>query len=94
MRDFGKHIVHFHAKDTRIDADALYAVGILGLGWHTPKLPGLGDVNWGELFAALTDVGYAGPVCVEVEDHGYEGSLEDRKRALRQSKKFLGQYIG
>ena len=47
VREFGRRIVHVHAKDTRIDPDKLYEVGILGLGWHTPKLPGLGDVQLG-----------------------------------------------
>jgi sugar phosphate isomerase/epimerase len=93
IREFGKRIVHVHAKDTRVDPDKLYEVGILGLGWHTAKLPGLGDVRWGPLFSALTDVGYQGPVCIEVEDRAYEGSLEDRKRALRQSKRFLEQFL-
>jgi sugar phosphate isomerase/epimerase len=93
VREFGKRIVHFHAKDTRIDADKLAAVGIMGLGWHTPKLPGLGDVRWGALFSALTDAGYKGPVCIEVEDRAYESSLPDRKRALRQSKRFLEQFL-
>ena len=60
VREFGPRIVHVHAKDTRIDADQLYEVGVLGLGWHTPKLPGLGDVRWGPFFSALTDVGYQG----------------------------------
>ena len=94
IREFGKHIVHVHAKDTRIDGDKLYDVGSLGLGWHTPKLPGLGDVNWGRFFSALTDTGYNGPVCIEVEDRAYEGSLADRKRSLRQSRRFLEQFIG
>jgi sugar phosphate isomerase/epimerase len=93
VRDFARRLVHIHAKDTRIDADSLYAHGILGLGWHTPKLPGLGDVRWGPFFSALTDAGYRGAVCIEVEDRAYEGSLEDRKRALRQSKRFLEQYV-
>jgi sugar phosphate isomerase/epimerase len=93
VREFGKRIVHVHAKDTRIDHDRLYEVGILGLKWHTPKLPGLGDVPWGPLFSALTDAGYHGAVCVEVEDRAYEGSLEDRKRSLRQSKRFLEQWV-
>jgi hypothetical protein len=66
----------------------------MGLGWHQPKLPGMGDVQWGPLFAALTDVGYRGAVCIEVEDRAYEGSLEDRQRALRQSKRFLEQWTG
>jgi sugar phosphate isomerase/epimerase len=94
IREFGKHIVHVHAKDERVDRERLYEVGVLGLGWHQPKLPGLGDVNWGEFFAALTDSGYDGPVCIEVEDRAYEGGLDDRKRAVRQSKKFLDQYVG
>jgi len=94
LREFGRHIVHVHAKDERIDRERLYEVGVHGLGWHKPKLPGLGDVDWGDFFAALTDTGYAGPVCIEVEDKAYEGSLDDRKRALRQSKTFLGQYMG
>jgi sugar phosphate isomerase/epimerase len=93
VREFGNRIFHVHAKDTRIDQDRLYAAGILGLGWHTPKLPGLGDVNWGALFSALTDTGYRGAVCVEVEDRAYEGSLDDRKRSLRQSKRFLDQFV-
>jgi sugar phosphate isomerase/epimerase len=93
VRDFGSKIVHVHAKDTRIDPDQLYATGVLGLGWHTAKLPGLGDVRWGPLFSALTDAGYNGPVCIEVEDRAFEGSLADRKRALRQSKRFLEQWI-
>ncbi len=90
---FGQRIFHVHAKDTRVDADRLYSLGILGLGWHTPKLPGLGDVDWGKLFSALTDAGYLGPICIEVEDRAFEGSLADRKRALRQSKRFLEQFV-
>jgi sugar phosphate isomerase/epimerase len=94
VREFGKRIVHFHAKDTRIDREKLYQVGIMGFGWHVAKLPGLGDVDWSSVFAALTDVGYRGAVCIEVEDRAYEGSLEDRKRALRQSKRYLEQFTG
>ncbi len=93
IRDFAARIVHVHAKDTRIDHDKLYEHGILGLGWHTPKIPGLGDVNWTQFFSALTDTGYNGPVCIEVEDRAFEASLEDRKRSLRLSKRFLEQFV-
>jgi sugar phosphate isomerase/epimerase len=93
VREFGKRFVHVHAKDTHIDRDRLYERGILGLGWHIAKIPGLGDVDWGQLFSALTDTGYQGAVCIEVEDRAFEGSLGDRKRALRQSKRFLEQFI-
>jgi sugar phosphate isomerase/epimerase len=94
IREFGKRFVHFHAKDERIDRDHLHAVGVHGFGWHVAKLPGLGDVDWSAVFAALTDVGYRGAVSIEVEDRAYEGSLEDRKRALRQSKRYLEQFVG
>jgi sugar phosphate isomerase/epimerase len=93
IREFGPRIVHVHAKDTRIDSDKLYEVGTLGLGWHTAKLPGLGAVDWSAFFAALTDVGYRGAVSIEVEDRAFEGSLDDRKRALRQSKRYLEQWV-
>ena len=94
IREFGPQIVHVHAKDERVNREKLHQVGVLGLGWHQPKLPGLGDVNWGDFFAALTDSGYMGPVCIEVEDRAYERSLADRKRALRQSKRFLDPFFG
>jgi sugar phosphate isomerase/epimerase len=61
--------------------------------WHTPKLPGLGDVNWTAFFSALTDTGYNGPVCVEVEDRAYEKTFEDRKRSLLQSARFLRNFV-
>ena len=51
------------------------------------------DVPWGAVFSALTDAGYRGAVCIEVEDRAYEGSLSDRQRALRQSKRFLEQFM-
>jgi sugar phosphate isomerase/epimerase len=93
IREFGQRIVHFHAKDTRIDPDKIYSEGIMGLGWHTPKIPGLGDVAWGPLFSALTDAGYRGAVCIEVEDRAFEGSVQERRRSLRQSKRFLEQFV-
>jgi sugar phosphate isomerase/epimerase len=91
MRQFAAKLFHIHAKDVRIDFERLDDVGILGFPnlYHTPKLPGLGDVDWGRFFSVLTDVGYQGPVCVEVEDRAYEHSLEARKTALRQSAAFL-----
>ncbi len=95
LREFAARLVHVHAKDVRVDQHRLNEVGILGtpLQFHTPKLPGLGDVDWGRFFSILTDVGYAGPVCVEVEDRAYEGTLTSRKASLLQSARFLRQYV-
>ncbi len=95
LREFANRIFHVHAKDARIDREKLNDVGILAtpLKFHTPKLPGLGEVNWGRFISTLGDTGYRGPVCVEVEDRAYEGSLEDRKAALRQSAAYLRSFI-
>ena len=95
LREFRDRLFHVHAKDARLDREKLDDVGILAHPneYHTPKLPGLGDVDWGRFFSVLTDVGYQGPVCVEVEDRAYEGSLESRKASLRQSCTYLRNYI-
>lgn len=96
IADFAERLHHVHAKDVRIDRRRLDEVGIMAtpLAYHSPKLPGLGDVRWGAFFAALTEARYTGSVCVEVEDRAYEGSIADRERALRQSYTFLRQFMG
>ena len=93
--EFKDRIFHVHAKDVRLDRDRLDDVGILAapLQYHSPKLPGLGEVDWGRFCSVLGEIGYDGPVCVEVEDRAYEGSLQTRKAALRQSARFLSQFI-
>ncbi|HET8548164.1 MAG TPA: sugar phosphate isomerase/epimerase family protein [Bryobacteraceae bacterium] len=95
MREFAGRLFHMHAKDARVDVERLNQVGILAhpLEYHTPKLPGMGDVDWGRFFSTLTETGYDGPVCIEVEDRAYEGSLERRKASLRQSGRYLRGFI-
>jgi sugar phosphate isomerase/epimerase len=93
IHEFGHKFIHVHAKDEKINPDLIYERGIMGLKWHTPKLPGLGSVDWGKFFSALGDVGYKGAVCIEVEDRAYEETLADRQRALTQSKRYLEQFM-
>lgn len=95
IREFAPKFFHFHAKDVRVDKHRLDEVGIMAFPaqFHTPKLPGMGEVNWGKLISVLGDAGYRGPVCVEVEDRSFEDSLVARKASLRQSYTYLRQYI-
>jgi sugar phosphate isomerase/epimerase len=95
LREFRDRLFHVHAKDARIDRHRLDDVGILATPhqFHTPKLPGLGDVAWGQFISTLNEVGYRGPVCVEVEDRAFEDSLESRRAALRQSLTYLRNFI-
>lgn len=95
MRQFIDRIFHVHAKDVRVDQHLLNEHGIFAHPnlYHFPKLPGLGDVQWGKFFSVLSDAGYRGAVCVEVEDRAYESSLEDRKASLAQSYRYLSQFL-
>jgi sugar phosphate isomerase/epimerase len=95
IREFASRLHHVHAKDARLDIHRLNEVGLLAfpLEYHTPKLPGLGEIDWSLFFSTLNDVKYNGPVAVEVEDRAYENSLEDRQNALLQCSAYLHQYL-
>ncbi|MBN1852638.1 MAG: sugar phosphate isomerase/epimerase [Pirellulales bacterium] len=94
IKEFGPRIVHTHAKDMKIELDELNDRGVLTFDWGTPKIPGLGDIDWSRWISALTDIGYNGPVCVEVEDNAFMESLETRKQSLRISRNVLRPLIG
>jgi sugar phosphate isomerase/epimerase len=95
IREFGPRIFHTHAKDMRVDAHRLDEVGSLAPPMQrcTAKIPGLGDIDWGAWIGALTDAGYDGPVCVEVEDEAFHGSLARRLTSLAISHRVLRPLI-
>jgi sugar phosphate isomerase/epimerase len=93
--EFRDRIFHVHIKDAKVGQDRLDEVGILAapLEYHAPKLPGLGDVNWGRYISALTDIGYSGAACIEVEDRSFEDSLESRKASIVLSRRYMAQFV-
>jgi sugar phosphate isomerase/epimerase len=95
LSEFASRIFHVHLKDVVVDRKRLNQVGILAYPneYHTPKLPGLGEVDWGRFVSRLREVGYDGPACVEVEDRLYEGTPELRREALQKSYAHLRQFI-
>jgi sugar phosphate isomerase/epimerase len=95
LAEFKDRIFHVHAKDARIEQSALNEHGLLAYPklWHTPKIPGMGDVRWGAFLGALSDAGYQGHVAIEVEDRAFERSIELRQDSLRISRRFLLQYL-
>ncbi len=95
IREFGPHILHVQAKDLWIDREALYERGIfsMGMGWQVPRLPGLGDVDWGDLFGALWRTGYDGDVIIEHEDRDFEKTDDLVKRGFLLSRDVLRPYI-
>ncbi|MBR1893308.1 MAG: sugar phosphate isomerase/epimerase [Lachnospiraceae bacterium] len=95
LYEFKDKIFHVHYKDIKVYKDKLSDVGVMAypLEYMSPKLPGLGDVDWGKYVSALTNIGYDGYTCIEVEDKAFEGTLDDAKRAVRQSTHYLRNFV-
>jgi sugar phosphate isomerase/epimerase len=95
IREFGPNILHVQAKDVEIDRNGLYERGSLsgGMGWQIPRLPGLGEANWGRIFAALWRAGYDGDIIIEHEDRDFEGTDELVKRGFLLARDILRPYI-
>jgi sugar phosphate isomerase/epimerase len=93
--DYQEKLFHVHIKDHKVDPYRMNVTGIMvpPLEYSSPKLPGLGDVDWGKFISALTDIGYDGAVCIEVEDKAFENTLNDRINALKQSRNFIKQFL-
>lgn len=92
---FREKIFHVHFKDIKLYPDRLAECGVMAypLDYMAPKLPGLGDVDWGKFVSALTDIGYDGYACIEVEDRAFENSKADVLNSLRLSKKYMGLFV-
>lgn len=95
LYEFKDKIFHVHYKDIKMYRDRLEECGVMAypLDYMSPKLPGLGDVDWGYYVSALTDIGYEGYTCIEVEDKAFEGSRERVLDSIRLSKRYLEQFV-
>ncbi len=95
LYEFKDKIFHVHYKDIKMYPDRLKECGVMAypLDYMSPKLPGLGDVDWGKYVSALTDIGYEGPTCIEVEDKAFENSKERILDSIALSKKYLDQFV-
>ncbi len=95
LREFRDKIFHMHAKDVQIFRDRLNDVGVFAEPnqWHQPRIPGFGDLDWARFMAAVVEIGYCGPVCIEVEDDTFGKTLEGRKRALCVARNVLHLYF-
>ncbi len=93
--EFKEKIFHIHFKDIKLYPEKLKRIGIMAypLEYMSPKIPGLGDVDWGKFISAITDIEYCGFACIEVEDKAFEGSKDKIIESLQLSKKYLGQFV-
>ena len=93
--EFKDRIFHFHVKDAKFYKDKFDDVGPFAnpLAYHSPKLPGQGDLDWGKIVSAMNDIRYNGPMILEIEDKAYEDTLENKINAILLSRDFMRQYI-
>ncbi len=96
LREFREKLFHMHAKDMVVRQDRLNEVGVFAhpKQWHTPRIPGFGAIDWARFMGALYEIGYDGPVCIEVEDDSFGKSLAGRQRALKVARDVLRPYFG
>ncbi|MDF2725324.1 MAG: xylose isomerase-like barrel protein [Paenibacillus sp.] len=101
LNEFGDRIVHAHGKDTAFLSEERYESGILpptfgtkyaysGGSWRY-TIPGDGEVNWRQVADKLDQLGYKGPICIELEDNTYHGSLEKEQQGIQQAYAYLAK---
>jgi sugar phosphate isomerase/epimerase len=96
LREFREKLFHLHAKDVRIRRERIDDVGFFAypLEWHQPRIPGYGEIDWARFMGAVMEIGYEGPVCIEVEDDSFGKTLAGRQRALKVARNVLAPYFG
>ena len=95
LREFKDKLFHLHAKDMTIHLDRLNEVGVFAVPkeWHTPRIPGFGAIDWAQFMGTLYEIGYQGPVCIEIEDDTFGRTLAGRQKALKIARNFLAPFF-
>lgn len=97
--EFSDRIVHCHGKDTELLPEQAYLYGSMPAqldcvqkfseGSWRYTIPGAGEVNWNKVAYRLDKIGYAGCVCIELEDAMYWGTLDDELTGIRKGFEHL-----
>jgi len=95
LKEFKDKLFHVHAKDLVVHQERLNEVGIFAYPkeWHTPRIPGFGEIDWAKFAAKLREIGYAGAVCIEVEDDTFGKTVAGRQTALKVAGRVLTPYF-
>ena len=93
--EFRDKMFHIHFKDIKLKKDKLSEAGVLAypLDYMVPKLPGLGDVDWGAFISALTDIGYSGYTAAEIEDKAFETGREGVIRSMELTYRYMRNFV-
>jgi Sugar phosphate isomerases/epimerases len=95
---FKDRIFHVHAKDTEVSEEKLAYYGVFNRqldrgGFWRARMPGLGQVRFGDMLKTLRDAGYNGVISIEHEDESYEGSEAKVKEGLLLGRAYLEKFI-
>lgn len=103
LSEFGERVNHCHGKDTEMLTDDLYECGVLqstftekylfSEGSWRYTIPGQGEVDWGKVAIRLQQLGYNGPISIELEDHRYWGTLEAEQQGIVKAAEHLRRYV-
>lgn len=103
LSEFGERVVHCHGKDTKMLDEERYESGILSPtfggkytysgGFWRYTIPGHGEVQWDRVAEKLEQIGYSGPVCIELEDHYFHGTVEKEQQGIQQAYANLAKYF-
>ena len=99
LKEYKDRIFHIDAKDVVVNKANLYRYGCFGkkldrknsedLGYWTPVIPGLGDINWMTFYDAMQGIGYDGAFSIEHEDRHFSGTNELVMKGLEFSYQYL-----
>jgi sugar phosphate isomerase/epimerase len=95
LREFKNKLFHLHAKDMIVHPEKLNEAGVFAFPreWHTPRIPGFGEIDWAKFMAMLYEIGYGGALCIEVEDGTFGKTLEGRQQALKVARNVLAPFF-
>jgi sugar phosphate isomerase/epimerase len=95
LREFQDKLFHLHAKDVKYRRDRMNEVGIFAHPneWHQPRIPGYGEMDWGQFLGAVMETNYRGPVCIEVEDDTFGKTLAGRQQAVKVAGNVLRPFF-
>lgn len=103
LRDYKERIFHVDAKDVIVDEAKFHYYGIFGkklnreheedLGFWTPVIPGLGDINWNEFYNVLKEIGFNTWFGIEHEDRRFAANNDEIKTGLEYAFNHLNPII-
>lgn len=103
LRDYKDHIFHIDAKDVIVDDKAFAYYGIFGkklnreheedLGFWTPVIPGLGDINWSQFYNVMKEIGFDSYFSIEHEDRRFAINNTEVKKGLQYAYNHLDPII-